>query len=264
MVHGEGRNVCSLFETSETEQHTTLCVVSLVLCNHHRNTSLITSGAYIGAKQHVKIVLISLWLPRIDFGVQISSNHQAAARTSQPAASYVACMENKETETTNTSTENVGSVITQGVSVVSSDHSETTSTKELATTASDGPIRNHDTTPKNSDEANTSPESTAQSQSNSTTTASPKPTSYVPPVKRFSAVNINKKFLEKASSSTAPSSISHLANASSTAKQNGAIGTPFSFTYGEYIMSLILRRLFHILSASNAAISSFTFAPRDD
>ena len=148
-------------------------------------------------------------------------NRQAAARTLQLAASYVACMENKETETTSTSSEHAGIVTTSGVKAVDSDHVEATSTKDSS--ANDGSNANHDDSKaKTSDGASLS--NPNPSQSSGTTTVAAKPASYVLPVKRFSAVNINKKFLEKTSSTSTSSSISQNVHASSSAKQNGAIG----------------------------------------
>lgn len=67
-------------------------------------------------------------------------------------------------------------------------------------------------------------EKPAESQTTSST-AAPSTTSYVPPVKRFNAVNINKKFLEKASSG---SSAGAILTTSGVSKQIGSIGVSYS------------------------------------
>lgn len=151
-----------------------------------------------------------------------------AASTLYQAASFDVCMENKETEIA------VSSVTVNGQ--VDGTHEARQQSEDITFTSSpDAPTKHaHDESAKliepeaarpDGESAKGSAEQSRETSaerkpaSASASTAAP---SYVPPVKRFSAVNINKKFLEKNQSVTGASG-GHT-SASSSSRQSGPVG----------------------------------------
>ena len=132
-------------------------------------------------------------------------------------------MENKEQEAPNVSSENAGAVTDPIVKRVENTQSDSTLPKD---SSNDVSTTHHIPPPKSTESI-----SLPNSQSSGPAAQTSKPASYVPPVKRFNTVNINKKFLEKTSSVSQTSSPSHHTFSTSSAKQNGTIGWYFVIVF---------------------------------
>lgn len=156
------------------------------------------------------------------------ANHGAVAFNNR-AASTDACMENNDNQTA------VTSVVPKGLDEVEHEaHPTGVSAKTLDAASSKGveEASGHgdagvtkEGLPQEKDTIETQSEAqdaTAAESKASGSGATSTTQSYVPPVKRFSAVNINKKFLQKNQSSTAASA--GTSSSSAGGKQAGVIG----------------------------------------